>query len=580
MKIKYDLLIRNGLCKLKKIKILFAENRNIVLFQQKWKRYKMSQSAKYIVITGGVLSGLGKGIATASVGHLLSSKLHVVPIKCDGYLNTDPGTMNPIEHGEVFVLDDGGEVDMDFGHYERFLGVIGKSDWNLTMGKVYWRILEKERKGDFLGKTVQLIPHVTNEIKKHFKKIANREKPDIVLIEIGGTVGDMENELFIEAVRQLGQEVGQDNIVYIHLTYVPVPASLGEHKTKPTQQSVKLLNERGIFPDIIIARSPKPLTKKVKEKIALFCNIPPEAVISGQDVKTVYEVPILYDAQNLTAIIHKKLKIYSPPKLARWQKLVDAILHPEDEITIAVCGKYTDLHDSYASIIEALIHSGAHLKTRVKLKWIETTKIEQGKITVEKSLEDVHGVIVPGGFGLRGIEGKIDIIKYCRENNIPFLGICYGMQLAVIEFARNVCGLSGAHTTEAEEESIDVKHPVICLLPSQKGLKKKGGTMRLGGQDVHIKPKTLARKIYKSDVIRERFRHRYEVNPDYVEKLESCGMRFSGFEPQENIMQILELPEHPFFMAVQYHPELISKLEKPEPLFYNLVKSAIEKKNK
>ncbi|HDG68521.1 MAG TPA: CTP synthase (glutamine hydrolyzing) [candidate division Zixibacteria bacterium] len=535
------------------------------------------KNTKYIVITGGVLSGLGKGIATASVGHLLSSKLKVIPIKCDGYLNTDPGTMNPIEHGEVFVLDDGGEVDMDFGHYERFLGVTCRSEWNLTMGKVYWRILERERRGDYLGKTVQLIPHVTDEIKSHFKKIAQQEKADIVLIEIGGTVGDMENELFIEAVRQLGQEVGEDNIVYIHLTYVPIPPNLGEHKTKPTQQSVKLLNERGIRPDIIIARSPKPLTQKVKEKIALFCNIPPEAVISGPDVKTVYQVPILYDQQNLTALIHKKLKIYSPPNLAKWQKLVDAILNPEREVTIAICGKYTDLHDSYASILEALTHAGAHLKTKVRVKWIETTKIEQGKITVEKALADVQGVIVPGGFGLRGIEGKIDVIQYCRENKIPFLGICYGMQLAVIEFARNVCGLEGAHTTEAEEEGIEVKHPVICLLPSQKGLKKKGGTMRLGGQDVYIKPGTVAHKIYGADKVRERFRHRYEVNPEYVPTLEKCGLVFSGYEPQENIMQIMELPEHPFFIGVQYHPELISKLEKPEPLFYHLVKHALER---
>ncbi len=535
------------------------------------------KNTKYIVITGGVLSGLGKGIATASVGHLLSSKLKVIPIKCDGYLNTDPGTMNPIEHGEVFVLDDGGEVDMDFGHYERFLGVTCRSEWNLTMGKVYWRILERERRGDYLGKTVQLIPHVTDEIKSHFKKIAQQEKADIVLIEIGGTVGDMENELFIEAVRQLGQEVGEDNIVYIHLTYVPIPPNLGEHKTKPTQQSVKLLNERGIRPDIIIARSPKPLTQKVKEKIALFCNIPPEAVISGPDVKTVYQVPILYDQQNLTALIHKKLKIYSPPNLAKWQKLVDAILNPEREVTIAICGKYTDLHDSYASILEALTHAGAHLKTKVRVKWIETTKIEQGKITVEKALADVQGVIVPGGFGLRGIEGKIDVIQYCRQNKIPFLGICYGMQLAVIEFARNVCGLEGAHTTEAEEEGIEVKHPVICLLPSQKGLKKKGGTMRLGGQDVYIKPGTVAHKIYGADKVRERFRHRYEVNPEYVPTLEKCGLVFSGYEPQENIMQIMELPEHPFFIGVQYHPELISKLEKPEPLFYHLVEHALER---
>ncbi|RKZ33649.1 CTP synthetase [bacterium] len=539
----------------------------------------MAHNAKYIVVTGGVLSGLGKGIATASVGHLLSSKLRVIPIKCDGYLNTDPGTMNPIEHGEVFVLDDGGEVDMDFGHYERFLGVTCRSDWNLTMGKIYWKILEKERRGDFLGNTVQLIPHVTDEIIHHFKRIADVENADIVLIEIGGTVGDMENELFIEAVRQLGQQMGEENILYIHLTYVPIPENLGEHKTKPTQQSVKLLNERGIRPDIIIARSSSPLPKKVKEKISLFCNIPPNAVISGQDVKTVYEIPIQYDEQGLTGIIHKKLNIYSPPKLIKWQKLVNSILNPQNEVNIAICGKYTHLHDSYASILEALIHSGAHLATKVNLRWIETTEIEQKKIPIHKALKDIHGVIVPGGFGRRGIEGKIEIIKFCRENNIPFLGICYGMQLAVIEYARNVCGLNNAHTTEMEEEGMDVKHPVICILPSQKELKKKGGTMRLGGQDIHLKPNTVAYKIYKSKNIRERFRHRYEVNPEYVEKLKECGMCFSGYEVNENIMQIVELPNHPFFIGVQYHPELISKLENPEPLFYNLVKSALELKN-
>jgi len=539
----------------------------------------MPQNLKYIVITGGVLSGLGKGIATASVGHLLSSKLSIVPIKCDGYLNTDPGTMNPIEHGEVFVLDDGGEVDMDFGHYERFLGVECKSDWNLTMGKVYSRILERERKGDFLGKTVQLIPHVTEEIKAHFRIIAGEEKAEIVFIEIGGTVGDIENELFIEAVRQLGQEVGPNSIAYIHLTYVPIPANVGEHKTKPTQQSIKLLNERGIRPDIIIARSPKSLPQKVKGKIALFCNIPPDAVISGIDVNTVYEIPILYDEQGLTARLHKKLEIYSPPRLAAWKKLVNRIKEPKDEVTIAICGKYTALRDSYASILEALIHSGSHLKTRIKTKWIETTQIEQGKISLRKAMEGVHGVIVPGGFGLRGIEGKIEVVKYCRIEQIPFLGICYGMQLAVIEFARNVCNLEGANTTEAEEDGIEIEHPVICLLPSQKSLKRKGGTMRLGGQDVSIKPDTIAHSIYGKEMIRERFRHRYEVNPEYVEKFEEHGMIFSGYEPVEKIMQIMELPEHPYFIAVQYHPELISKLEHPEPLFYNLVKATLHLKN-
>ncbi len=522
---------------------------------------------------------MGKGIATASVGHLLSSKLRVVPVKCDGYLNTDPGTMNPIEHGEVFVLDDGGEVDMDFGHYERFLGVTCKSEWNLTMGKVYAAILERERRGDFLGKTVQLIPHVTDQIKSHFRNIAQRERADILLIEIGGTVGDMENELFIEAVRQLGQEVGPENIVYIHLTYVPIPANVGEHKTKPTQQSVKLLNERGIRPDIIIARSPKPLPQKVKEKISLFCNIPPEAVISEEDVETVYEIPILFDEQGLTELLHKKLGIYSPPKLDRWKKLVDAIKHPEREVTVAICGKYTALHDSYASIIEALTHAGAHLRTKVNILWLETTNIESGAVSVDDALRDVDGVIVPGGFGVRGAEGKIKVIRFCRENKIPFLGICYGMQLAVIEFARNVCGLRGANTAEAKEEGIKVRHPVITLLPSQLKVEKKGGTMRLGGQDVKLKPGTMVHKIYRQrKTIRQRFRHRYEVNPKYVPLLEEHGLVFSGYEPKENIMQVMELPTHPYFVAVQYHPELISSLTKPEPLFYHLVKKALARR--
>ena len=541
---------------------------------------KTDKTPKFIVITGGVLSGLGKGISTASIGHLLKSRLRVIPIKCDGYLNTDPGTMNPIEHGEVFVLDDGGEVDMDFGHYERFIGVTCKTKWNLTMGKIYARILERERRGDFLGKTVQLIPHVTDEIKSHFWEIARDENADIVLIEIGGTVGDMENELFIEAVRQLGQDVGPQNIMYIHLTYIPIPKNVGEHKTKPTQQSVKLLNERGIRPDVIIGRSEKKLPQKVKDKISLFCNIQPKSVISGDDVATVYEIPLRYDEQGLTAIIHQRLNIYSPPKLDRWKKLVQNILNPKKEVTIAICGKYTALHDSYASIIEALTHAGAHLETKVNIKWIETTRIEQKRISVEKALAKVDGVIVPGGFGVRGIEGKMAVIKYCRENKIPFLGICYGMQLAIIEFARNVCKLEGANTTEAAEEGIEVKHPVICLLPSQKGLKKKGGTMRLGGQDVKIKPGTMAYKIYRKEFIRQRFRHRYEVNPEYVHIFEEKGLVFSGYEPKENIMQIMELPDHPFFIGVQYHPELVSKLEHPEPLFYHLVKNALKRAEK
>ncbi len=539
----------------------------------------MARKTKYIVITGGVLSGLGKGIATASIGHLLGSKLRIIPIKCDGYLNTDPGTMNPIEHGEVFVLDDGGEVDMDFGHYERFLGVTCKFDWNLTMGKVYQSILYKERRGDYLGKTVQLIPHVTDEIKSWFRAIAEDEGSDICMIEIGGTVGDIENELYIEAVRQLAQEEGKDNVVFIHLTYVPFPTNVGEQKSKPTQQSVKLLNERGIFPDVIIGRSKKPLEQQIKEKIAKFCNVPIEAVISGEDVRTVYEVPLRYDDDGLTEILHKKLNIYSPPHHNTWRKLVDKILKPNHSVNIAICGKYTRLHDSYASIIEALTHAGAHNDCKVKINWLETTRIENGKSNAEEALEGVDGVIVPGGFGTRGIEGKIEVIRYCREKGIPFLGICYGMQLAVVEYARNVCEIKGANTTEISEDGGEVENSVICILPSQQNITRKGGTMRLGGQNVHVKKETRTRKIYGKSEIRERFRHRYEVNPVFANELEEKGLVFSGTTPEGDIMQIMELPDHPFFFGTQYHPELLSRLEMPEPLFSELVRVALENRD-
>ncbi|HHS49572.1 MAG TPA: CTP synthase (glutamine hydrolyzing) [candidate division Zixibacteria bacterium] len=536
----------------------------------------MPTKTKFIVVTGGVLSGLGKGITTASIGHLLGSKLRIVPIKCDGYLNTDPGTMNPIEHGEVFVLDDGGEVDMDFGHYERFIGVNCKFEWNLTMGKVYQAILDRERRGDFLGKTVQLIPHVTDEIKSRFLHIAEIERADICLVEIGGTVGDMENELYLEAVRQLAHELGKQNTLFVHVTYVPFPQNVREQKSKPTQQSVKLLNERGIFPDVIIGRSESPLDPSIKAKIAGFCNVPAEAVISGVDVDTVYEVPLIYDEDGLTEILHKNLGIYSPPKFTVWRKLVDKIKHPSREVNIAICGKYTQLRDSYASIIEALIHAGAENDARVNISWIETTAIEDRKITAEKALEGIHGVIVPGGFGTRGIEGKIEVIRHCRENAVPLLGICYGMQLAVVEFARNVCKIESAGTAEVVEDGGECEAQVVCYLPGQGNIDRKGGTMRLGGQDVLLKAGSRAEKLYGTTKIRERFRHRYEVNPDFVEQLEAEGLIFSGTTPDGSIMQVLELAEHPFFFGTQYHPELVSRLERPAPLFRELVRKALE----
>jgi CTP synthase len=544
-------------------------------------RAKSSSDAKFIIITGGVLSGLGKGIASASIGKLLSSNLKIVPIKCDGYLNTDPGTMNPVEHGEVFVLDDGGEVDMDFGHYERFIGGTPKFEWNLTMGKIFKTILEKERHGDYLGRTVQFIPHVTNEIKDWIYRVVENEKADLALIEIGGTVGDLENQFYIEAMRQLKNEVGQGNCVCVHLTYIPIPSGVNEQKTKPTQMSVKSLNELGIEPDIIIGRCSEYLTPKIKEKIALYCNMEKEDVISGPDVKCVYEIPLIYEKEGLVASLHKKLGIYSPPELKKWKELVDNIkqnlVSPDRTVTIAICGKYTALEDSYASIIEALTHCGAQLNVRVQIKWVDTDCLETQGGRPEDVLGEAQGVIVPGGFGVRGIEGKIAIIRYCRENKLPFLGICYGMQLAVVEFARHVCAIQGANTAEVKQDGKKVTDAVIDLLPEQKHVKDKGATMRLGGHDVIIKKNTLAHKILKEDMVRRRFRHRYEVNPEYIEKLEKCGLVFSGHAADKRIMQVMELEDHPYFMGCQFHPELTSKLEKPDPFFFHLVKHALER---
>ncbi len=541
---------------------------------------KHAKSAcKYIIVTGGVLSGLGKGIAGASIGNLLSGRLKVVPVKCDGYLNTDPGTMNPVEHGEVFVLDDGGEVDMDFGHYERFIGVTAKFHWNLTMGKVFKNILEKERRGDYLGKTVQFIPHVTDYIKACFFEIAKTENADVLLIEVGGTVGDLENQFYLEAIRQLKRDVGRENIIYIHLTYVPIPEGVNEQKSKPTQMSVRLLNEKGIEPDVVIGRCPEMLTSSIKEKLGSNCNIPASHVISGPDVKTVYEIPLIYEREGLPEILHSALGIYSPPDTRQWEvwvkNLKKNMANPTRIITIALCGKYTALEDSYASVVESLVHTGAHLDVGVKIKWVDTSKVETQK-DAEAALAGVQGVIVPGGFGSRGIEGKIQIIRYAREHQIPYLGICYGMQLAVVEFARNVCRLTGANSTEVREDGIVVEYPVIDILPGQKDVSQKGATMRLGGHDVEMKAGSRASSIYDNQLsIRERFRHRYEVNPEFVAALEAGGMVFSGKHPQENIMQVIELPGHPFFLGCQFHPELTSSLRRPAPLFYALVKAAL-----
>jgi CTP synthase len=536
---------------------------------------------KFIFVTGGVISGLGKGIASASIGALLSNKLKVVPVKCDGYLNTDPGTLNPTEHGEVYVLDDGGEVDMDFGHYERFLNVTARSEWSLTMGKVFKAILEKERRGDYLGHTVQFIPHVTDLIKSHFYHVANTENADVLLVEIGGTVGDLENQFFIEAARQLSHDVGRENSMFVHLTYVPIPSGVNEQKSKPTQMSVRELNEKGIYPDIIICRCEEYIKPHLKEKIGLFCNLPASHVISGVDVKHVYEVPLVYESEGIPEIILKRLQVYAPPQLNEWRRLVETLKRnqakPRKILTVAICGKYTALEDSYASVVEALNHASAHLDLRVQIKWVDTEKVENNHDGVAKSLVGVNAVIVPGGFGSRGIEGKIQLIQYVRENNIPFLGICYGMQLAVVEFARHVCKMKGANTIEVEMDGGKVETPVIAYLPGQEKIKDLGATMRLGGHDVEIREGSCAEKIYGARQIRERFRHRYEVNPQYVAELEKGGIRFSGKAANENIMQIMELPGHPYFMACQFHPELKSSLIHPAPLFLELLRVADER---
>ncbi len=522
---------------------------------------------KYIIVTGGVLSGLGKGIAAASIGHLLSSRLKIIPIKCDGYLNVDPGTMNPFEHGEVFVLDDGGEVDMDFGHYERYLGVTCKSKWNLTMGKVFDMVRQRERRGDYLGKTVQYIPHVTDVIKNHIFGVAQEESADLVIVEIGGTVGDIENELFLESMRQMKEDVGRENIVYVHLTYVPIPYGVNEQKSKPTQQSVNLLKQRGIFPDIIIGRCSEFLTKEIKAKISNFCDVEPEAVITGLDVDDVYEIPIIFEKEGLAAILHKKLNIYSPPDLRRWKQFIDNLRNPQREITVAMCGKYTKLEDSYASIIESFNHCAAHFSCKINLKWIETTDLKDTAF-----MDGVDGVVVPGGFGHRGTEGKIEVIRVARERNIPFLGLCLGLQLAVIEFARHVCHLDRANSTEMDA---DTPHPVIDILPEQREIVDKGGTMRLGAYTAVLKEGTLVHSLYGSTEVSERHRHRYEVNPEYHQLIAEKGMIFSGCSRDGRLVEFIELPHLKFFAATQAHPELKSRMELPSPLFYGFVKACL-----
>ena len=530
---------------------------------------------KYIFTTGGVISSLGKGIASASIAKILESRgLKVSLMKLDPYINVDPGTMSPYQHGEVYVTVDGAETDLDLGHYERFTGARMTKFNNITTGQVYNAVIQRERRGDYLGKTIQVIPHITDEIKDRIRKAAQVSSADILIVEVGGTVGDIESLPFLEAARQFRLEVGYENVVYIHLTLIPYLRSAGEIKTKPTQHSVGKLREIGIQPDFLLCRTEKPLSDDVKEKISLFCNVRKEAVIEAPDAETIYEVPLIYKDQGLDKLLlnHFRVKCKATD-LKRWREdVVDRILHPKHKVTIAVVGKYIGLQDAYKSIYESLVHAGIYNNTKVVLKKVDSEDIE--KYGANKMLRGVSGILVPGGFGYRGIEGKVGAIKYARQRKIPFFGLCLGMQCAVIEFARNICGLKDANSTEFKP---DPKDPVISLLEEQKGIKDMGGTMRLGVYPCEIKRGTMAFKAYGKDLVLERHRHRFEFNNKYRELLSDNGMVFSGIYPNKNLVEIVEVKGHPYFIAVQYHPEFKSKPDKPHPLFRDFIKAALRK---
>jgi len=533
------------------------------------------------------MSGLGKGVVTSSLGKLLKAKgFSVTAIKIDPYLNCDAGTMNPFEHGEVFVLDDGTEVDLDLGNYERFLDVDLCGEDNITTGKVYRSVIEKERSGEYLGKTVQIIPHITDEINRRIWDVADHTEVDIVLIELGGTVGDIESMPFLEAVRQLHMDVGEedDNSIFIHTTLIPVLDVVGEQKTKPTQHSVKALREIGIEPDVIVGRSKEKLEESTKKKISLFCDVPEGAVISSPNVDNIYRAPLILDEEGLTECVMDRLKLStqieaeeisdgSKLKMENWKKFLEDFENPTSEIRIALVGKYTDLEDAYVSHEQALNHCRAETRTKINVDYIESEDLEKEK-KVKDLLGRVDGILIPGGFGDRGIEGKINAINYARLNDIPLLSICLGFQLSVVEFARNVLGYEEAHSYEFDEKTA---HPVIDLLPMQRGIDKMGGTMRLGAEKIIIKEGTRAYDIYQSSEITERHRHRYEVNLDYKDEIESEGMRFSAHTPNKKRMEILEIEDHPFFIGTQFHPEFLSRPMKPAPVFLRFVESMVKK---
>ena len=527
-------------------------------------------ATKFVFVTGGVLSSLGKGLASASIGSLLESRgFRVTLLKCDPYINVDPGTMSPFQHGEVFVTDDGAETDLDLGHYERFTDARLTKDNNITTGQIYFSVITKERRGDYLGGTVQVIPHITDEIKRGILRVA--KDVDVVMVEVGGTVGDIESLPFLEAIRQLKADVGRENVLYIHLTLVPYISAAGELKSKPTQHSVKELLEIGIQPDILLCRADRDLPKEMKKKIALFCNVSEKAVITARDVSTIYEVPLSIHREGIDELVMKMLGLPEQDQdLSVWERIVATVRNPTNHVTIAVVGKYLDLRDAYKSLFEAIAHGGIANDCQVTVKAVDAEKVERDG--PKEHLADVAGVLVPGGFGSRGIEGKIAAITYAREELIPFFGICLGMQCAVIEIARNLCGLAGANSREFDPHT---PHPVIDLLPEQRGITDLGGTMRLGAYPCRLVPSSKADQAYGTGEISERHRHRYEVNNEYREILSRHGLLLSGFSPDGNLVETVELPSHPWFVSGQFHPEFKSRPRRPHPLFREFIRASL-----
>ena len=548
-----------------------TENLELVLLR---KPKNTMSNTKYVFVTGGVTSSLGKGIIAASLAKLLQERGFSVTIqKLDPYINIDPGTLNPYEHGECYVTDDGAETDLDLGHYERYLNIPTSQANNVTTGRIYQSVINKERKGEFLGKTVQVIPHITDEIKRRIQLLGETGEYDIVITEIGGTVGDIESLPYVESVRQMLWEKGEDNAIVIHLTLIPFLAAAGELKTKPTQHSVKMLMQSGVSPDILVCRTEHEISDDIKRKLALFCNVKKEDVIQSIDAETIYDVPNLMLDQGLDRVVLNKLKLSSKgePKLKVWNEFLRKHKNPISEVEIALIGKYIELQDSYKSITEAFIHAGSSNETKVNVRWIHSENLTAKNF--EEKLKGVHGILVAPGFGDRGIDGKINAVKYARENNIPFFGICLGMQMAVIEFAKNVLGLVDAFSTEMKQ---DCKNPVINLMESQEDVTEKGGTMRLGAWDCNLMENSNAHKAYKATKISERHRHRYEFNNDYLDQIELKGMKATGINPATGLVEVVEVPTHPWFVGVQYHPEYKSTVLKPHPLFVDFIKAALK----